>query len=66
MIGWKWNGWKILVKKLVKNVDLWWELDNEVVWYQVNWYWVKGYVGIFDNELVDELVNCGVVELVCV
>lgn len=65
LLNWKKCGWKIVSKQLVKNVDFWQVLDEQVVWYQVEWQWVCGYIGDFGNEWVDQLVNCGVVELLC-
>lgn len=31
MVNWKKNGWKIVVKKVVKNEDLWCEFDSLVL-----------------------------------
>lgn len=41
---------------------MWKCLDEVVKVYNVNWYWVKGYFGYFENEWCDILV-CIVVEL---
>lgn len=61
--GWKKCGWKIVDKKLVKNVDFWQELDVLICEYMIEWCWVKGYVGDLGNECVDELVCEGIVGL---
>ena len=58
--GWKQRGWKTAAKKPVKNVDLWKQLDEEVVKHEVEWHWVKGHSGHRENEIADELANQGV------
>lgn len=54
--NWKKCGWKMVEKKLVKNVDFWQWLDVVFGQYKIKWEWVKGYVGYFENECCDELV----------
>ncbi len=57
IFGWKKNGWRTANRKLVKNSDLWQELDLEVVKHQIEWVWVKGHAGNHFNEIVDELAR---------
>lgn len=60
--GWKRNGWRTSDKKLVKNSDLWRELDELVAKHQIEFRWVKGHAGNEGNERADVLANRGVVE----
>tara|TARA_B100000686_G_scaffold332422_1_gene397154 strand:- start:144 stop:575 length:432 start_codon:yes stop_codon:yes gene_type:complete len=55
--NWKINGWKTSNKKLVKNKNLWLELDEQLSKHKVNWYWVKGHSGDKFNEKADELAR---------
>lgn len=55
--SWKKNNWKNNQKKLVKNVDLWKELDFFNNYHNVKWYWVKAHDGNFGNEKADMLAN---------
>jgi ribonuclease HI len=57
IFSWKKNGWRTANRKLVKNSDLWQELDLEVVKHQIEWVWVKGHAGNHFNEIVDELAR---------
>jgi ribonuclease HI len=41
--NWKKNGWKTANKQPVKNQDLWIELDNMTIAYEIEWIWVKGH-----------------------
>ena len=54
---WKRNNWKRNKKDLVKNVDLWQELDRLNSKHQVNWMWVRGHSGDEWNERADELAR---------
>jgi ribonuclease HI len=54
---WKRNGWKTSAKKVVKNADLWRELDRVAPLHQVEWKWVKGHAGDTGNERCDKLAN---------
>lgn len=58
--GWKKKGWKTSSKQPVKNMDLWKELDSLAQRHEIHWEWVKGHVGIEDNERADALANLGV------
>lgn len=55
--GWKRNGWKTSGKQLVKNADLWQELEEASHKHDVQWHWVKGHDGHVDNERVDALAR---------
>lgn len=57
--GWEKNGWKTAAKQPVKNVDLWKRLRAACERHQVEWFWVKGHVGVADNELADQLATRG-------
>jgi ribonuclease HI len=55
--SWKKNNWNNKQKKLVKNVDLWKELDFFNNHHNIKWYWVKAHDGNFGNEKADMLAN---------
>ena len=57
IINWKKNGWKTSTKKIVKNKELWMQLDNLINKHSVNWKWVKGHSGLQYNEKADELAR---------
>ena len=57
IINWKKNGWKTSTKKIVKNKELWMQLDNLINKHNVTWKWVKGYAGFEFNEKADELAR---------
>jgi len=61
--NWKQRGWKTSAKKPVKNVELWQQLDQLNQTHQVQWQWVKGHSGHRENDIADELANCGIDEL---
>ena len=42
---WKQKNWKSSSGKVVKNIDLWQDLDLECQRHQVEWHWVKGHAG---------------------
>ncbi|MDH3635479.1 MAG: ribonuclease HI [Gammaproteobacteria bacterium] len=58
--NWKRNGWKTAARKSVKNIDLWQQLDEEVVRHKIDWNWVKGHSGVEDNEMADQLANAAI------
>ena len=58
--GWKKNNWKNSQKKDVKNKDLWIQLDKLNSYHVVEWSWVKGHSGHFQNEKADQLANKGI------
>ena len=57
IINWKKNGWKTSTKKIVKNKELWMQLDNLINKHNVTWKWVKGHSGFEFNEKADELAR---------
>ena len=57
IINWKKNGWKTSTKKIVKNRELWMQLDNLISKHNVTWKWVKGHSGLEFNEKADELAR---------
>ena len=57
IFSWKKNGWKNSKKQVVKNADLWQELDLLVQKYNVEFFWVKGHNGDKYNEIADELAR---------
>lgn len=58
MEGWKKNGWAKKKKSdVLKNVDLWKEMDLAVQGHEVTWNWVKGHAGNKYNEICDELAT---------
>lgn len=61
--SWKKNHWKNADKKLVKNKDLWQELDTLVTQHDIAWHWVKGHSGHHENELADRLANEAIADL---
>ena len=63
ILSWKRNGWKTAGKKLVKNYELWQELDLLAKSHQIDWRWVKAHNGNKYNELVDGLARTAAMEL---
>ncbi|MDG1999360.1 MAG: ribonuclease HI, partial [Amylibacter sp.] len=59
IFGWKSRGWKTAVKKPVKNVALWKDLDAATQRHSVTWEWIKGHAGHEENEKADELARAG-------
>lgn len=55
--GWKRNGWRTKDKKLVKNIDLWKQLDSLMGSHDIEWAWVKGHRGHRENEMADQLAQ---------
>ena len=51
--NWKKNGWKTANKQPVKNQDLWTELDNMTIAYEIEWIWIKGHSSDKLNNEVD-------------
>ncbi len=54
---WKQNNWRTMSKKVVKNQDLWKELDHLNTLMQINWQWVRGHSGYAENERADQLAK---------
>ena len=57
MAGWKRKGWVTAAGTPVKNQDLWQQLDAAFSAHQVRFHWVKGHVGVAQNERCDELAK---------
>ncbi|MFC2106023.1 ribonuclease HI [Candidatus Bipolaricaulota bacterium] len=60
---WKVNGWKRRSGKrwlLVKNEDLWRQLDALVETHRVTFHWVEGHAGHPENERADELARSAI------
>ena len=55
--NWKRRGWKTAQGKPVKNIDLWQQLDNEILRHEVHWHWVRGHSGHRENEMADKLAT---------
>ncbi|KTC66027.1 ribonuclease HI (plasmid) [Legionella adelaidensis] len=60
---WKAKGWRTAKRELVKNADLWQELDALAQVHQITWHWVKGHSGHPENDRVDLLANQAIEEL---
>jgi ribonuclease HI len=60
IINWKKNNWRNSAKKLVKNCDLWQQLDEEARRHTIKWLWIKGHSGHRENEIADDLANEGI------
>lgn len=56
MPAWRRRNWRRKGGALA-NVDLWQALDAAIQDHQVEWQWVRGHVGIVDNERVDKLAR---------
>lgn len=61
--NWKKRNWKTAGRTPVKNMDLWQRLDELVQQHEVEWHWVKGHSGHYENELVDQLANQAIDEM---
>ena len=57
LAGWKRKGWVTAAGAPVKNQDLWQKLDTAFAEHQVRFHWVKGHVGVAQNERCDELAK---------
>jgi ribonuclease HI len=55
--AWKSRNWRTAGKKVVKNIDLWQQLDAVSSKHEIEWHWVKGHSGHPENELADQLAN---------
>lgn len=63
LVAWKAKGWKTASKGLVKNADLWQELDALAQVHDIKWHWVRGHSGHPENERADLLANQAIEEL---
>ena len=55
--AWKRRGWKTATGGVVKNRDLWQELDAAVSRHKLRWVWVKGHANHADNNRCDRLAK---------
>ena len=55
--SWKKNNWKTKSKKLVKNKELWENLEELANKNVVTWKWIKGHAGNLENERADYLAR---------
>jgi ribonuclease HI len=62
LAGWKKNGWLTAKKESVKNADLWQQLDKLATKHRINWHWVRGHNGHYENEIADALANQGILD----
>ncbi|UWI83139.1 ribonuclease HI [Wolbachia endosymbiont of Howardula sp.] len=59
---WKINGWQTSNKKSVKNIKLWQELDNIVLYHNsITWQWVKAHNGNKYNMEADDLARKAII-----
>ena len=63
MADWKRRDWRTADHKLVKNQDLWRQLDALAAKHDIEWHWVRGHTGHPENERADVLANRGIDEL---
>ena len=54
---WKKNNWKTASKRVVKNQDLWKELDRLNALMEIKWQWVKAHSGYGGNERADQIAK---------
>ncbi len=52
---WKTNGWKTRAGKVVRNQDLWTQLDAAIARHKVRWTWVRGHGNNPDQNRCDGL-----------
>lgn len=55
--NWKRNGWKNSQKKIIKNIQLWKQLDVLNQKHTIHWQWIKGHDGHPENEECDRLAK---------
>ena len=55
VFSWKKNGWKKADKKPALNIELWEEILKLIEIHNVNFNWIKGHVGLRENERCDKL-----------
>ena len=55
--SWKQKNWRGSANKLVKNQDLWLQLDRLNSELNIKWIWIKAHSGIKYNELADSLAK---------
>lgn len=55
--NWKSNWRKLATKQLVKNKDLWIELEDLIDQFKISWNWVKWHSDDLMNNLVDKIAR---------
>jgi ribonuclease HI len=55
--SWRRKGWVTSKREVVKNADLWRDLDSLCKPHQVDWRWLKGHAGHPENERCDVLAG---------
>ncbi|XBC38394.1 MAG: ribonuclease HI [Buchnera aphidicola (Floraphis choui)] len=55
--NWERNQWKTKKNKIVKNIDLWFQLNMMSRLHNINWNWVKGHSGHIENEKCNTLAQ---------
>ena len=55
--GWIRNNWKNSQRKDVLNRDLWERLLKAASAHEIEWMWVKGHNGHYENEKCDQLAR---------
>jgi ribonuclease HI len=60
--NWKANGWKRKGGE-IKNSDLWRRLDALTHYHMIEWGWVKGHSGVYENERCDELASEAITQI---
>lgn len=64
LAGWRVRNWKAANGKLVKNIELWQQLDAAIKRHiEVKLEWVRGHSGHPENERADQLANIAIDEL---
>ena len=58
--GWQRKGWRNSKKEPVVNKDLWELLLALTKSHSVQWKWVRGHAGHFENERCDQLAREGI------
>jgi ribonuclease HI len=58
--GWQRKGWKNSQKKDVLNRDLWERLLKAAGPHEVQWSWIKGHNGHYENERCDALARTAI------
>jgi ribonuclease HI len=60
--GWIKNNWKNSQRKDVLNRDLWERLLKASDAHEIEWRWIKGHNGHYENERCDTLAKEAIVE----
>jgi ribonuclease HI len=55
--NWENNNWKTADKKIVKNIDLWKNLQILTKSKKISWHWIKGHSDHPMNDLADKLAK---------